>query len=173
MFWKSIQEDIQHVGTCTQQLSVAWQFHSKDMKSPFEAVSKQFLWHSKYPFQQNDLEFRACISRALKKPPVQINKEPHWGLQNEDDAIGYMMCGMHLHRDVHTAGGLSDPVPKGIVDYRQTSENASESSGRVPKTSIKTTFTTKSAKQQGTLSEQQEVDKDSANTDTREHRNNK
>ena len=77
MCWKSVKEDVQDIVTYTQQLGMAQEFHSEDIKLLLEAVTKHFLWHSEYPFQENDLELRAYISKALKKPTVSINKEPH------------------------------------------------------------------------------------------------
>ena len=84
-----------------------------------------------------------------------------------------MMCGTHLDREVHTAGDLSNPVQQGIGSYPQTPRNKGKGSGRAPKTSTKSIFTTESATEQGILSPQQEGDKDSGDKDTREDRNNR
>ena len=92
MFWKSVKEDIQDIGTYTQQLGMAQEFHSEDIKLLLEAVTKYFLSHSEYPLQQQDLELRAYISKALRKPTVPINKELHWVLHNWDDKMACMMC---------------------------------------------------------------------------------
>ena len=89
---------------------MAQEFHSEDIKLVLEAVTKHFLWHSKYTSQENDLELKAYISKALRKPTAPINKKPHWVLQNWDDIMAFMMCEMHLYREVHTAGDLSDLV---------------------------------------------------------------
>ena len=150
MFWKSVKEDIQDIVMYTEQLGMAQEFHSEDIKLLLEAVTKYFLWHSEYPFQDHNLELKAYISKALKKPMVPINKEPYWVLQNWDDIMAFMMCGTHLDRKVHSAGHLSDLVQQGIGSYPQTSRNKSKGSGRVPKTSTKTTFTSESATEQGT-----------------------
>ena len=80
VFWNSVKEDTQEIVTYTQQLGMAQDFHSKDIKLLLEAVTKHFLWHSKYTFQENDLELRAYISKALRKPMFPINKEPYWVL---------------------------------------------------------------------------------------------
>ena len=63
--------------TYTQQLGMAQEFHSEDIKLLLEAVTKHVLWHSEYAFQEKDLELRAYISKALRKPAVFINMEPH------------------------------------------------------------------------------------------------
>ena len=89
---------------------MAQEFHSEDIQLLLEAVTKHFLWHSEYPFQENDLELRAYISKALRKPTVPINKKPHWVLQNWDDIMAFMIGGTHLDREVHTVGDLSDLV---------------------------------------------------------------
>ena len=86
--------------------------------------------------------------------------------------MAFMMCGMHLDSEVHTAGDLSDPVQQGIGSYPQTLRNKGKDSGRALKTSTKTIFITKSATKKVTLLQQQERDKDLGNKDTREHRNN-
>ena len=85
--------------------------------------------------------------------------------------MAFMMYGTHLDREVHAAGDLSDLVQSGIGSYTQTLRNKGNGSGRAPKTSTKTTFTTKSATEQGT-SLQQEGDKDSDDQDSGEERNN-
>ena len=118
------------------------------------AAKKHFPWHSEYIFQENNLESMACISKALKKPMLPINKEPHLVLQKLDDVIAFMMCQMHLGREVYTAGDLLDPVQQGISSSLQTPQNNAQSSGRAPKTSTKTIFTTESATKQGTLLQQ-------------------
>ena len=82
-----------------------------------EAVSKHFLWHSEYPFQENDIALRAYISKALKKLLVPIYKEQYWVLQKCDDIMAFMMCRKQLHREVHTAGDLLDPVQQEISSY--------------------------------------------------------
>ena len=84
----------------------------------------------------------------------------------------FMMCRTQLDREVHTAVDLSDLVQQRIGSYLQTSLNKGKGSARAPKTSTKTTFTSESATEQGTLSQQQEVDKDSGNKNTTEERNN-
>ena len=110
VFWKTMKENIQDIVTYTQQLGMAQEFHSVDVKLLLEAVIKDFLWYSEYPFQENDLELRAEISKGLKKPTVPINKEPHWVLQKWDDIIVFMMCRTHLDREVHTVGDSLDLV---------------------------------------------------------------
>ena len=65
-----------------------------------------------------------------------------------------MMCGTHLDQEVHTAGDLSDQVQQGIGSYPQTTRNEGKRSGRAPKTSTKTTFTTESVTKQVTLAQQ-------------------
>ena len=59
VFWKSIKEDIQDIVTYTQQLYMAQEFHSEDIKLLLEAVTKHFLCQSEYPFQENHLELKA------------------------------------------------------------------------------------------------------------------
>ena len=83
----------------------------------------------------------------------------------------FMMCGIDLDRQAHTAGDLSDPVQQGIGSYQQTPRNQVKGSSRAPKTSTKTTFTTESATEKRTLLQQQEGDKDSGDKDIREDRN--
>ena len=61
------------------------------------------------------------------------------------------MCRTHLDREVHSVGDLSDLVQDGIGSYAQTPRNKGKGSGRAPKTSIKTTFTTEPATEQGNL----------------------
>ena len=117
VFWKSIKDDIQNIMTYTQQLGMAQEFHSEDIKLLLEAVTKHCLWHSEYPFQENDLELRAYISKALRKPMVPINKKLYWVLQKWNDIMAFVMYGMHLDREVHAAGDLSDPVQQGIGSY--------------------------------------------------------
>ena len=85
---------------------MAQQFHFEDIKLLPEAATKHFLWHLEYTFQEHNLELRAYMSKALKKPMVPINKEPHWVLQNWDDIMTVIMCGTHWDRKVHTAGDL-------------------------------------------------------------------
>ena len=82
------------------------------------------------------------------------------------------MCRMHLDREVHTAGHLLVLVQQGIGSYPQTPWNKGKDSSGAPKTSIKTIFTTKSATEKGTSSQQHEGDKDSGDNDTSEDRNN-
>ena len=96
---------------------MAQEFHSADIRLLLEALTKHFLWHAEYPFHEKDLELGAYISKALRKPTVAINKEPHWVLQNWNNIIACMMCGTHLDREVHAAGDLSDPVQQGIGSY--------------------------------------------------------
>ena len=43
VFWKSVKEDIQDIVTYTQQLSMAQDFHSEDIKLLLEGVTKYFL----------------------------------------------------------------------------------------------------------------------------------
>ena len=114
---------------------------------------------------------KAYISKVLRKPTVPINKEPYWVLQNWDAIMAFMICGTHLDREVHTAGDLSDLVQQGIGRYPQTPRNIGKGSGRVLKTSTKTTFTTESADEQGTSLQEQEGDKGWDNKNTREDRN--
>ena len=151
---------------------MAQEFHSEDIKLLLGGVTKYFSWHLEYPFQENDLDVRAYLSKALKKPTVSIKKELQSVLQNYDHIMLFMMCGMHLDRDVHTVGDLSDLVQQGIGSYPQTPQNKGKGSSRLPKTSTKATFVTELAIEQGTLSQLQEVEKDSGDKDTREDRNN-
>ena len=117
-FWTSVEEDIQDILTYTQQLSMAQEFHSVDIKLLLETVTKHLLWHSEYPSQDNDFELRAYISKGFKKPTVPINKELHWELKNWDDIMAFMIYRMHLDRGVHTVEDLSDLVQQGIGSYR-------------------------------------------------------
>ena len=89
---------------------MAQKFHSKHIKLQLETVTKHFLRESEYAFQENNLELKAYISNALRKLMVSSNTEPHCVLQNWDDIMVLMMCRMHLDREVHSAGDLSDPV---------------------------------------------------------------
>ena len=107
-----------------------------------------------YLAQEKNSELKAYISKALKKPSVPINIEPHWVLQNWDDLLAFMRCGTHLDREVHTAGDVSDPVQQGIGSYLQTPRNQGKGSGKVPKTSTKRIFTSESVTKPGTLSQQ-------------------
>ena len=172
VFGKSVKDDIQDIRTYTQQLGMAQEFHPEDIKLLWEVVKKYFLWHLEYPFQENDLELKAYISEALKKPIVPINKKPHWVLQNWDEIMAFMKCGMYLDREVYTARDLSDPGQKEIGGYLQTPRNKGKGSCRAANTSTKTTFTTKSATKWGTLLQQQKGDKDSGEKDKKEDRNN-
>ena len=110
MFRKSVKEYIQDIVTYTQQLGMAQEFHLESIMLPLEGVTKHFLWHSEYQFQENELKLSTYINKAFKKPTVSISKEPHWVLQKWDDIMAFMMCRMHLDRAVHTAGDLSDLV---------------------------------------------------------------
>ena len=83
-----------------------------------------------------------------------------------------MMCSTHLDREVQTAGDLLNPVQQGISSYSQTPRNKRKGSGRASKTTIKISFTSESATNQGTLSQQQEANKDSGDKYTKEDRNN-
>ena len=109
---------------------MAQEFQSEDINLLLEGVTMHFLWHSEYAFQDNDLELWACMSKALKKPMVRINKELHLVLQNWDYIIAFIMCGTHLDRELHTAGDLWDPVQKGIGSYLQTPRNKGKGSSR-------------------------------------------
>ena len=80
------------------------------MKLLLEAVIKHFLWNSEYIFQGKDWELRAYLRKALMKPSVPINKQLHLVLQNWNDIMGFMMCEMHLYREVYMAVDLSDLV---------------------------------------------------------------
>ena len=135
-----------------QQLGIAQEFHSKNIKLLLEAVTKQFLWHSGYLFYQNNLELIVYMSKVLRKPMVLINKEPHWALQNWNDIMASMRCGTYLDREVHTAGDLSDGVQQGIGSYPQTMRNKGNVSNRAPKRSTKTTFAIEFVTEQGSLS---------------------
>ena len=42
VFWKSVKEDMQDIVTYTQQLRMAQEFHSEDIKLCLEAVTKHF-----------------------------------------------------------------------------------------------------------------------------------
>ena len=53
VFWKLVKEDIQDIVTYTEQLGMAQEFHSEDIKLLLEAVTKHFLWHPEYPFLEN------------------------------------------------------------------------------------------------------------------------
>ena len=64
--------------------------------------------------------------------------------------MAFLVCSMHLDREVHTAGDLSDPVQQGFSSDPQTSQNKGNGSGTVLKTSSKTIFTTESATKQET-----------------------
>ena len=151
---------------------MAQEFHSEDIKLLLEAVTKYFLWHSEYRFQQNNLELRAHISKKLRKPTVPINKELHWVLQNWYNIMEFTMCGTHLDKEVHTAWDRLDPVQQRIGSYPQTSRNKGKCSGRALKTLTKTIFTTESANEQWTSLQQQEGDKNLGDKNTREDRNN-
>ena len=65
-----------------------------------------------------------------------------------------------------------DLVEQGIGSYLHMPQNKYQGSGKSPETSTKTTFTSEAATEQGTLSQQQEVDKNSGDKNTREDRNN-
>ena len=172
MLWKSVTKDIQDMMTCAQQLGMAQEFYFENIKLLLEVVIKHFLYDSKYAFQENDLELRAYISKALKTLIVPINKEPYWVLQNWEDIMAFMMYRRHLVSQVHTAGDILDSVQQGIGSYTQTSQHKSNRSRSEAKTSSKTTFTTEAAIKQGTLSEKQELDDDLGDKNTREERNN-
>ena len=172
LFWKSVKENIQDIVTYSQQLGMAQDFYYVDIKWLLEAVTKHFLWHSEYPFQENDLELRAYISKGLKKLTFPIYKKPHWVLQNWDNMMAFMMCGMHLDREIHTAGELWDVVHQRIGSYPQTPQNKAKGSGRASKFSTKITFTAESAIEQGTSSLQQQGDQNSSDQDIREDNNN-
>ena len=103
---------------------------------------------------------------------VPIHKEPHWVRLTLDDIMVFMMCGTHLDREVHAAGDSSDPVQPRIGRYPQTPRNKGNGRGGAPKTSTKTTFSTESTTEKGTLSQEQEDDQDLGDKDTIEHRNN-
>ena len=114
VYWKSVKEDIQDIVMYTQQLGMAREFHSEAIKLQLEVVTKYYLWHSLYSFQENDLELSTYINKELRKPTIPINQEPHWVLQNWDDIMGFMMCGTHLDREVHPAGDVLNLVQQGI-----------------------------------------------------------
>ena len=48
VFRKSVKDNIQDIVTYTQQLSMAQEFHSEDIKLLLEAVTKHFLRHSEF-----------------------------------------------------------------------------------------------------------------------------
>ena len=85
--------------------------------------------------------------------------------------MAFMMYGTHLYREVHTTRDLSNLIQQGMGSYLQIPPNEGKSSSRAAKTSTKTTFTLESKSEQGTSSEQQEVDEDLCEKDTREDRN--
>ena len=128
VFWKSGKEAMQDIVTYTQQLGMAQEFHSEDIKLVLEAVTKYFLLYSEYLFQENDLELKAYMSKALRKPMLSIKNESDWVLQNWNNIMAFMMCGTHLDREVHTAGDSLDPVPQGIGSYPQTPGNKGKGS---------------------------------------------
>ena len=78
---------------------------------------------------------RAYIWKVLKEPTGPVNKEPYWVLQNLDDIMAFMMCGMHLGRKVYTVRDLSDLVQPGIDCHLQTPQNIGKGSSRALKTS--------------------------------------
>ena len=43
VFWKSVKEDIQDIVTYTQQLGMAQEFYSEDIKLLLKAITKHFL----------------------------------------------------------------------------------------------------------------------------------
>ena len=43
VFWKSVKEDIQDIVTYVQQLGMAQEFHTENIKLLLEAVTKHFL----------------------------------------------------------------------------------------------------------------------------------
>ena len=110
------------------------EFYSQDIKLVLEAITKHFLQHSEYLFQEFDLEARAYIRKALKKPTVLINREPYWVLQNWHDIMTFMMCGQNLDKEVHTTEDLSDLVQQRIGSNWQTARNKRKGSGRAHKT---------------------------------------
>ena len=112
------------------------------------------------------------MSKSLRKLMVPIKKEPHWVLQKWDYIMAFVMCETNLDREVHTAADLSDAVQQGIGSYLQTPRNKGKGGSRAGRTPTKTTFTTESATEKGTSSQQQEGDKDSGDKDTGEDRNN-
>ena len=87
-------------------MSIAQEFHTEDINLLLEGASKHFLWQSEYPLLEKDLKLKAYISTAVKKPTLPINNEVHSVLQNWDNIIAFMMCRMHLYREVHAAGDL-------------------------------------------------------------------
>ena len=87
--------------------------------------------------------------------------------------MAFMVCRTHLNRELNTTGDILDPVQQGIGSYLQTPRNKPKGSGKAPKTSTKTIFTTELASKQRTLSQQQQGgDEDLGDKDTREDRNN-
>ena len=80
VFGKPVKENIQDIVTYMQQLGKAQELHLQDIKLLLEAITKYFLCHSEYPFQENDFELRPYLSKALRKPTFSINKEPQWVL---------------------------------------------------------------------------------------------
>ena len=136
-----------------------------------EGLTKHFSWHAEFAFQENDSELRTCISEAVKKPTVSINKEPRCVVQNWDKIMAFITCETNVYRELHTAGDLSDPVQQGNYSYQQTPRNKGKGSSSAPKTSTKKTLAHLSATEQGTLLQQNEGDKDSGHNDTGEDRN--
>ena len=154
-----------------QQVGIAQEFNSKDIKLLLEAVTKH-LWHSESSLEDNDLQLKAYIRKALRKPTIHINKAPYCVLHHWDDIMAFMMHGTHLDKEVHTAEDLSNLVQQGFGNYSQTSRNKGNGSDRAPTTSTKITFNTESATKQVSSSQQHEGDRDTHHKNTREDRNN-
>ena len=136
---------------------MAQEYHCEDIKLLLVAITKHFLQHAEYLFQEINLELRACLSKTLKKPLGLICKKAQQVLQKWDDRMTLMTWRIHLYGKVHTTEDLSDLIPKGIGSYPQTSQakGKGNGSGRAPKTSTKPTFTTKSTTEQEIQSQQQ------------------
>ena len=89
---------MQDIITYMQQLGVAQEFYSKDIKLLLTGVTEHFLWHSEYPFQESDLDLQSYISKVFKKALYAIHKELYWVFQNWHGKMAYMMYLMYFKR---------------------------------------------------------------------------
>lgn len=75
VFLTLVNVDILLVETDTQQLGIAQELYSVDIKVLLDVVKKHFLLHLEYLYQKNDVELRTYIKKVLKKPFIPNHKE--------------------------------------------------------------------------------------------------
>jgi len=94
--WKKVQPQIHDILAFTQTLGYLHFFYPKDIKLLLEATTKNYLWHTTFPFESTDLELTTVLAEHLKRPKIPQFTEQLWVLKEWDDIMSFMLCGQHL-----------------------------------------------------------------------------